>query len=64
MSKRIVWTTKALVTFENIIEYLNTDYGNKEVENFIIDTSNIIKNIKLFPQMHIKLSSIGINKAP
>ncbi len=64
MISKVEWEPKAIISFENSLEYLRADFGNKEVDEFIKETSNVIKNIKLFPQMHIKLASININKAP
>ncbi|MCF6270313.1 MAG: hypothetical protein L3J41_11415 [Melioribacteraceae bacterium] len=64
MIKRIVWTTKALITFENSITYLESEYAKKESDNFIKNTASVIKNISDFPQMYAKDYSLNINKAP
>ncbi len=64
MINKVEWVPKAIISFENSLEYLSANFGNKEVDKFIKETSNVINNIKLFPQMHIKLDSIKINKAP
>ncbi|MDA3860738.1 MAG: hypothetical protein PF445_05890 [Melioribacteraceae bacterium] len=44
MIKKIEWAPKAITSFENSIKYLSADFGNKEVDKFIQDTSNVIKN--------------------
>lgn len=58
MDKEIRWTTDAVVTFNNIIEYLYYKWTEKEIENFINATNKyvsfIAKHQKLFRDTNIK----------
>jgi plasmid stabilization system protein ParE len=47
----ILWTSTAKVTFNNIVEYLRKEWTEKEVENFVTTTCELISNIRRFPEM-------------
>ncbi len=43
MINKVEWAPKAIISFENSLEYLSADFGNKEVDKFIKETSSVIK---------------------
>lgn len=49
----IYWTPKAKADFNNILEYLNDNWGKREVENFINQTNKVLDGIANNPQMFI-----------
>lgn len=50
----IVWTPKATDSFQQIIDYIEQRFSQKEVDNFIIDVFGIISSIDSFPKMYPK----------
>lgn len=52
MAYKIIWSPQAEITFDAIIDYLITEWSNKEIENLIISTQSkialIAKNPYLF----------------
>lgn len=42
MVKRIVWTKRASIKFNKVIQYLETKWGNAVTENFVKQTYSII----------------------
>jgi plasmid stabilization system protein ParE len=42
MVKRIVWTKRASIKFNRVIQYLETKWGNAVTENFVKQTYSII----------------------
>src|SRR5687768_7424824 len=49
--KEILWTDKARLTFNQIIEYLIEEWGEKEVKKFVNRTMEMISRLKLHPEM-------------
>ena len=47
----VVWTDKAKISFNSVIKYLQTEWTDKEVENFVQSVNELISNIQFFPQM-------------
>ena len=45
------WTPSARITFHKIVEYLRTNWTEKEVINFINKTNELLSNIKRQPEM-------------
>lgn len=48
----ITWTPKATESFQHIIDYIEKEFSQKEVDNFITDVYSIILGIKSFPNMY------------
>ena len=65
----IKWSDEAKKTFDDNIQYLAEEWGEREVRNFINTTNSKIQNIELNPklyQLSYKNPSIrrcGINKS-
>ncbi len=46
---KIVWTPKAKIGFNAVLDYLSVTWSNKEVENFIFKTENVVRAISANP---------------
>ena len=51
MALEIVWTTRAINGFEEIIEYIETHFTEREVRNFVRQTSEFLELLKEYPEM-------------
>ncbi|PWL28531.1 type II toxin-antitoxin system RelE/ParE family toxin [uncultured Roseivirga sp.] len=51
MALEIVWTTRAINGFEEIIEYLETHFTEREVRNFVRDTNEFFELLKEYPEL-------------
>ena len=57
MSLIIRWTAKAEFTFNQIIQYLENKWSERQVPRFVKTVNNIIKKIAEFPHMFESSSS-------
>jgi len=51
MAYKIVWTKKALDSFENILDYLQKEYGTKTASEFAQKVYQTLDLLAEFPQM-------------
>lgn len=51
MAYKIVWTKKALSSFENILDYLQREYGEKTASEFAQKVYHTLDLLAEFPQM-------------
>ncbi len=56
MDKKVVWTLKATKSFEKILDYLQNNWTDREIENFINSTNSILQLLK---SNHVKFRSSG-----
>jgi plasmid stabilization system protein ParE len=49
MSLNIYWTKEALETFDIILEYISSEWGDKEAAKFFNNTQNTINTISKQP---------------
>lgn len=42
MAKEIIWSPKARISFERVIKYLNENWSEKEVRNFVQKSHSLI----------------------
>ncbi|MEI6594399.1 MAG: hypothetical protein WCO28_02480 [Bacteroidota bacterium] len=63
MVKEIIWSPESERTFFKVIEYLRLKWTEREVENFIEATENIIKYISVNPIMFRKTNKKNIHEA-
>ena len=63
MVKEIIWSPESERTFFKVIEYLRLKWTEREVENFIEATENIIKYISVNPLMFRKTNKKNIHEA-
>ena len=47
----ILWTHTAKTSFNKIIEYLQTEWTEKEVGKFFIQSVDLLSNLKRYPEM-------------
>jgi plasmid stabilization system protein ParE len=63
MAKEIRWTKEAIDSFQNIIFYLKEKWTEKEIEQFVIATENIIKYISNYPEMFRRTNKRNLREA-
>lgn len=63
MVKEIVWSEKSISTFERVIQYLNEEWTEKEVVNFILETERVIEFISEHPYIFRDTKYHGIKEA-
>ena len=51
MARQIVWNKRAIIKFDEIVEYLEEKGGDKSVTNFVIRVEDLIERINRFPEM-------------
>lgn len=51
MAFKIIWSPKAVDTFEDVIDYLQTNWTEKEIINFVAETEHIVHLISLNPHL-------------
>lgn len=51
MAFKIIWSPKAVDTFENVIDYLQTNWTEKEIRKFVVETEHIIQLISINPHL-------------
>ena len=51
MDYEIIWSPKAIDTFDGVIDYLNENWTEKEIENFVTITENTIRHISQNPYL-------------
>ncbi len=49
--EQILWTPKASLSFNRIVEYLRKEWSEKEVEKFIATTMEFLSVLKRYPEM-------------
>ena len=50
---KIIWSPRARITFLNILNYLNKEWGKNSVQNFISEVTDILMNVSINPEMFI-----------
>ena len=53
MGYKALWTNSAIKTAEDVVNYLRKEWTNKEVDNFLNKTDNIIATIESNPKLFI-----------
>ena len=51
MAFKIKWTTRADVKFDNILQYLTTNYGEQVTKNFINKVYDFLDILSEFPEI-------------
>jgi plasmid stabilization system protein ParE len=51
MAVKIFWTNKASNNFENILEYLEVEWGNQVTKRFIKDVYDFLEVLVEFPEI-------------
>lgn len=63
MAKEIRWTTEAQATYQKVITYLEENWTDKEVGNFITISNKIISFISENPLMFRKSNKNNVHEA-
>jgi len=57
MALALVWTKQAIQGFDRIVRYLEENWTEKEVRNFIRDSDEFFKLLREYPELLQKTSS-------
>jgi plasmid stabilization system protein ParE len=49
---KIIWTENALKSYFVILEYLQSEWGDKILQDFVIKTEHILAQIQEYPKMY------------
>ncbi|MDQ3111102.1 MAG: hypothetical protein M3R17_14510 [Bacteroidota bacterium] len=49
MAKKIVWSEQSLYTFNKVIKFLEEGWGEKQIQNFILETERVLEFIAEHP---------------
>jgi plasmid stabilization system protein ParE len=63
MAKEVVWTLKAEETFDEVIDFLENKWGEREIENLVNSTNRVIELISKHPKMYRKTNRENIHEA-
>ena len=63
MAKEIIWSPQSEATFYKVSDYLQENWTEKEVENFLASTENVISYISEYPLMFRKTNKKNIHEA-
>ena len=62
MAREIIWSPEAEITFQQIVEYLQAEWSESDVENFVRKTDQIISLIRLHPLMYRKTTKPDVHE--
>jgi len=62
MVKEIKWTTEAEETFDQIIDYLENNWTEREIERFVIAAEQVIEYISEHPKMFRKTNKKNVHE--
>ena len=63
MQYRTVWLSNAKKRYQEIINYLEENWTQNEVKNFVHNTNYVINQISLYPLLFKKASKHGVRQA-
>lgn len=63
MALNVYWTIRAQKTFDKVVVYLLKEWSEKEVQNFVRKTNNVIGHISEKPKMFPSSKKINIHSA-
>jgi plasmid stabilization system protein ParE len=63
MVYKIIWSPKAKDTYYQILEYLESNWSNKEVNDFVNRTEEVLAFIAANPSQYIKSVKADIHKS-
>ena len=63
MVKEVRWTQESVDTFNKIIEYLESKWTHRDVENFVSATDIVVRFISENPKMFRKTNKKNIREA-
>jgi plasmid stabilization system protein ParE len=63
MAKEIIWSPQSEETFYKVVEYLQENWTENELNNFIVATEKVIRYISENPLMFRKTNKKNIHEA-
>jgi len=63
MAKEVRWTDEAITTFNNIIGYIQAEWSEKAVREFIQKTDEVVTHVAVYPYMFKKYNKHSIRQA-
>ena len=57
MAVEVVWTKQAEMSFQHIIDYIEENWTEREVGNFVTRTFHKIELLRIFPKIGIQSAS-------
>ncbi len=63
MAYEIIWLPKAEKRYHDIIKWLEQNWTDKEISNFISKTESVLESIRLDPEMYRKSERRNIRQA-
>ena len=63
MAYKVIWLPKAEKRYDEIIDWLQQNWSDKEIANFIARTDEVIENIKKDPEMYRRSERKNIRQA-
>jgi len=57
MALDIVWSPKALQKFHDVIKYLEKNWGETVVKDFVQRTDQLLKNLIIHPKIHRSITN-------
>lgn len=63
MAKEIRWTPTAIKTFKQVIDYLDENWSEREIKNFILATEKILEFISENPRMFRSTMNANVREA-
>lgn len=63
MVKKVIWTPRAKKTFQSIIDYLEKEWTEKEIANFVNETNHVISIAAKTPEAFRKSGKVHIREA-
>jgi plasmid stabilization system protein ParE len=58
MALDIVWSPKALQKFHDVIKYLEKNWGETVVKDFVQRTDQLLKNLIIHPKIHRAITNM------
>jgi plasmid stabilization system protein ParE len=62
MQRKIIWSPTAKITFNQILEYLETAWTDREIRNFIERTEQVLNSISSNPSLYSSSSKKRIHR--
>lgn len=60
---KIIWTLEAERSFDDIMDYLEKEFSQKQMDTFYFDCQNVVELIKSNPYLYMSAEKTDIHKA-
>jgi plasmid stabilization system protein ParE len=62
MALKVIWSPKALNNFHDVITYLEENWNERVVKDFVYKTETIISQISEYPQLFRQISDLNLTR--